>query len=76
MTAKDYSKVKNQLGQKPAKWNKYVKHNAPKKRETGRNVSKCNFCGSTRGIVGQYKLNICRRCFRQNATKLGFRRLN
>lgn len=76
MTAKDYSKVKNQLAQKPAKWAKYQKHNAPKSRDTGRIASKCNFCGTTRGIVGQYGLNICRRCFRQNATKLGFKKLN
>lgn len=76
MTAKDFSKVKNQLAQKPAKWKKYQKHNAPKTRPASRSISKCNFCGTTRGIVGQYGLDICRRCFRLNANKLGFKRLN
>lgn len=76
MTSKDFSKVKNQLGQKPAKWKKYEKHNAPRARPAAKTIKKCNFCGSTRGIVGQYGLNICRRCFRLNATKLGFKRLN
>jgi small subunit ribosomal protein S14 len=76
MTTKDYSKVKNQLGVKPAKWKKYEKHNSPKKRDTGRIINKCKFCGTTRGFVGQFGLNICRRCFRLNATKLGFKKLN
>ena len=76
MTSKHYSKVKNQLGQKPAKWGKYQKHNAPKCWEKSSIAKTCKFCGSTRAIVGQYGLNICRRCFRLNATKLGFKKLN
>ncbi len=76
MTSKDYSKVYNQLGSKPAKWGKYVKHNAPKQRDFGKGVTRCEFCASTRGHIGKYGLNICRRCFRLNATKLGFKKLN
>lgn len=76
MTSKNYAKTYTQLGAKPAKWGKYQKHNAPKERSFGRGVTRCKFCGNTRGIVGQYGLNICRRCFRLNATKLGFKKLN
>jgi len=76
MTAKNFAKVANQLEQKPAKWNKYVKHNSPKPRKTGRGITRCEFCGTTRGIISKYSLKICRRCFRLNATKLGFKKLN
>jgi small subunit ribosomal protein S14 len=76
MTSKDFTKVFNQLDAKPGKKVKYIKHNSPKKRETGRIINKCSFCGNTRGFIGKYGLNICRRCFRLNATKLGFKKFN
>jgi ribosomal protein S14 len=76
MTSKDYSKAYNQLSGKEAKWNKFQKHNAPKERKFGFGVTRCEFCGSTRGHISQYGLNICRRCFRLNAKKLGFKKLN
>lgn len=37
---------------------------------------KCNICGARKGFVRKYKLNICRRCFKDNAPKLGFEKLN
>lgn len=76
MTAKNFNKVKNQLGAKPAKWKKYEKHNAPKERKFGTGMTRCNFCGSPRGMIRKYGLQICRRCFRLNATRLGFKKLN
>jgi ribosomal protein S14 len=76
MTSKDYSKVKAQLEAKPAKWEKYKKHNAPNKRNFGKGITRCDICGSTRGHINKYGLNICRRCFRLNANKLGFKKLN
>ena len=76
MSAKNYAKVKNQLGQKPAKWNKYVKHNKPLDRKFGKGLTRCEFCETTRGVMTQFNLKICRRCFRLNATKLGFKKLN
>lgn len=76
MTAKNYNKVFNQLESKPAKMVKYEKHNAPLKRAFGRGVTRCELCGTTRGHISKYGLNICRRCFRLNATKLGFKKLN
>lgn len=76
MTTKCYDKVANQLEQKPAKWAKYIKHNKPLDRDFGRSVKKCELCGTTRGVLGQFGLNVCRRCFRLNANKLGFKKLN
>ena len=34
----------------------------------------CRFCGSARGLIRSYKLNICRRCFREVAEDIGFRK--
>ena len=76
MTAKNYSKVKAQLASKPAKWAKYEKHNAPNERKYGKGVTRCEICGSSRGVMTQFGLKMCRRCFRLNATKLGFKKLN
>jgi small subunit ribosomal protein S29e len=33
---------------------------------------KCKICGARKGYMRKYKLDICRRCFKDNATKLGF----
>ena len=77
MTAKDYSKAKRQVGHIPAKWNKVVKHNKPKvKGGYGRGANRCRFTNTTRGVVRKYGLNICRRTFRLNAQKLGFKKLD
>lgn len=76
MTSKDHSKVYAQLKNKPAKWAKYLKHNKPKTRKYGKNVSRCVLSGSTRGVIRKYGLNLGRRTFRENATKLGFKKLN
>ena len=76
MTAKNYAKVYTQLESKPAKWAKYEKHNKPNERDYGFGVTRCEFCGTTRGHISKYGLNICRRCFRLNARQLGFKKLN
>ena len=76
MTSKHYDKVKNQIGNKPGKMAKLEKHNKPKSRNYGRSVKKCIFTGTTRGVIRKYGLNICRRYFRLNAKKLGFRRFD
>ena len=33
----------------------------------------CRFCGTSRGLIRSYRLNICRRCFREVAEDIGFR---
>ncbi len=76
MTTSDYKKVFKQLKSKPAKLNKFKKHNAPKKRTTGDLLKKCKNCGRTGGHISKYGLNLCRQCFRDYATELGFRKYN
>lgn len=75
MTAKNFEKVINQLGSKPAKWEKYKKHNSPT-RLSGRGGTRCRLCGTSRGVIVKYGLQTCRRCFRLNAKNLGFSKLN
>lgn len=74
MTTSDYRKVFRQLKAKPTKMKKYIKHNSPKKRSCGINLRKCERCGRLRGHIRKYGLNICRQCFRDTATKIGFKK--
>lgn len=75
MTIKDWRKAFKQLKAKPVILKKYMKHNAPKKRSTGRTVtSKCLNCGRYGGHINKYGLNLCRHCFREMAVKIGFKK--
>ena len=76
MTTSDYKKVFKQLRAKPVKLAKYRKHNAPKERSCGIALRKCSRCGRTRAHIGKYGLGLCRQCFREIATKLGFKKFN
>jgi len=35
---------------------------------------KCRVCGTGNAIIRKYELMICRRCFREVAEKIGFRK--
>jgi small subunit ribosomal protein S14 len=74
MTTSDYKKMKTQLMNKPAKLQKVEKHNKPRERKFGPATKKCTRCGSTHGHIGKYGINLCRQCFREVATKLGFKK--
>ncbi len=37
---------------------------------------KCRFCGTQKGLIRKYNLYICRRCFKDYAEKLGFRKFD
>ncbi len=37
---------------------------------------KCKFCGTQRGLIRKYNLYICRRCFKDYAQDLGFKKLD
>ncbi len=76
MTVSDYRKVFKQLRAKPEKLRKYQKHNSPKERSVALTNRKCRRCGRIGGHVGQYGLNLCRHCFREIATKIGFKKYN
>ena len=74
MTTSDFKKMIKQLVGKPAKLKKYLKHNSPKKRTTGRKILKCERCGRDKGKVTSYGLKFCRQCFREVAPSIGFKK--
>lgn len=37
-------------------------------------INGCERCGRKRGLVRRYGLGICRQCFRETATELGFKK--
>jgi len=74
MTTSNWKKMFTQLDQKPVKKEKYIKFNAPKDRSCGIALRKCKNCGRNRGHINKYGLNLCRQCFREMATDLGFKK--
>ena len=38
----------------------------------GKGKRKCKVCGSSRALIRSYKLNVCRRCFREVGREVGF----
>jgi len=74
MTTSSHRKVLKQLKVKQPILQKFLKHNAPKKRSCGINLKKCIRCGRTGGHVSKYGLDLCRHCFREIATKIGFKK--
>ena len=74
MTASNYKKVFKQLKAKPVKLKKFIKHNAPKERSCGKNLKLCSRCGRRGGHIDKYGLDLCRQCFREIATKIGFKK--
>lgn len=76
MTVSDYRKVFKQLNVKPNKKKKYIKHNAKIKRSCGITTRRCRVCGTHKGHIDSYGLDLCRRCFRDFALDLGFKKYN
>ena len=76
MTTSDWKKMFTQLNAKPVKKQKYIKHNKPKERSVGVALRKCKNCGRTRAHINKYGLHLCRRCFRDMATDLGFKKFS
>ena len=78
MTTSDPNKMLRQLTKKPQKKKRFKKYNLGKERSCGRQTAKCTRCGRSGvgGFVGQYGLKYCRCCFREIATKLGFKKYN
>ena len=72
MTASDWNKITKQLKSKPVVLEKYLKHNKPKDRKIGIAAKKCERCGRYGAHIKSYGLNLCRHCFRDIATEIGF----
>eukprot|EP00286_Rhodomonas_abbreviata_P010189 CAMPEP_0181326326 /NCGR_PEP_ID=MMETSP1101-20121128/21433_1 /TAXON_ID=46948 /ORGANISM="Rhodomonas abbreviata, Strain Caron Lab Isolate" /LENGTH=89 /DNA_ID=CAMNT_0023434761 /DNA_START=9 /DNA_END=275 /DNA_ORIENTATION=+ len=43
-------------------------------RKYGKGSRACRICGNRNGLIRKYSLNVCRRCFRENAAAIGFRK--
>jgi small subunit ribosomal protein S14 len=69
-----YERVKKQIEKKPKKLARFEKFNKPIKRKYGKGTHRCRKCGNTKGLIRKYGLVYCRRCFREDAEKLGFRK--
>lgn len=76
MTASDWKKITKQLKNKPAKMEKYLKHNKPKERKMGIASHKCERCGRFNAHIKSFRLNLCRHCFREIAVDIGFKKFN
>ncbi|MEM0475289.1 MAG: 30S ribosomal protein S14 [Candidatus Norongarragalinales archaeon] len=35
---------------------------------------KCRICGNVRGLIRKYGLYVCRKCFREHAEEIGFKK--
>lgn len=71
-----YAKTFKQLKVKPVKLKKYIKHNAPKSRTTGRAKLRCRRCMRIGSHIKSHGLDLCRQCFREIAVKIGFKKFN
>jgi small subunit ribosomal protein S14 len=74
MSYSDHKKAFKQLKAKPFKLKKFLKFNAPKERTTGEALRRCRRCGRISGHISKYGLHYCRQCFREIATKIGFKK--
>ena len=74
MSYSHYGKMKKQLETKLDKLKKYERHNAPKKRSCGVSLKRCRRCGRIRAHISKYGLELCRQCFRDVATNIGFKK--
>ena len=74
MTYSSHTKVLGQIGTKPAKVKKYNKYNVPKSRSNGKALYKCERCGTPIAHISKYGISLCRKCFREIAVELGFRK--
>jgi ribosomal protein S14 len=44
-------------------------------KKIAKNARRCRICGSDKGMIHRFGINTCRRCFKDIAEKLGFRKM-
>ena len=44
------------------------------KRDDPKSKKKCSRCGTCRGVINKYHIKLCRRCFKDLAEKIGFKK--
>jgi small subunit ribosomal protein S14 len=42
----------------------------------GRGAHECLMCGRKQGLVRRYNIMLCRQCFREWASKIGFKKMD
>ncbi len=52
------------------------KERVKRRKKMGKGSRTCMRCGTHQAIIRSYGLNMCRRCFRETAEKLGFRKMS
>ena len=45
-------------------------------RKMGKDSKACRVCNTTIGMINKYGLLLCRRCFREQATLIGFNKVS
>lgn len=45
-----------------------------KEKKAGKGAVKCKRCGSHGPVIRRYRLNLCRHCFREVASEIGFKK--
>ncbi|MFH1751353.1 MAG: 30S ribosomal protein S14 [archaeon] len=41
-----------------------------------RRAKACSVCGNDKGFIKKYDINMCRKCFKANAERIGFEKLD
>ena len=42
----------------------------------GKGSRACRVCGAKQGLIRKYGMNMCRRCFRERANDIGFKKVS
>tara|TARA_Y100000034_G_scaffold135244_1_gene206324 strand:+ start:2952 stop:3182 length:231 start_codon:yes stop_codon:yes gene_type:complete len=74
MPASNWKKILKQIKHKPAKMHRFLKHNRPKERTTGKARRRCERTDQFGGHIKQYGINMCRQAFREIAEEIGFKK--
>ena len=74
MTYSRHDKVMTQIGHKPSKLARHKKYNVTKQRKFGKKMHECRRCGRTAAHNQKYGLKLCRQCFREIASQIGFKK--
>lgn len=71
-----YEGVKKQIKDKPQMLARFEKFNKGKQRKFGKVTHKCRVCGARAGVIRKYGVLYCRKCFREQAERLGFNKFH
>lgn len=74
MTVSSWTKTFKQVKHKKAEKMSQLKHNKPTPPKFGRGARRCKICLRYGAHIRKYGLNICRQCFREVASELGFKK--